>query len=104
MIRRIVCMTFRTDAIDDFLDLFEKRKDQIRYFPGCRHLELWQDRQNPQVFFTYSWWEAEDNLEAYRHSDLFKETWSSTKALFADRPRAWSLDQLHYLPGEKNAL
>ena len=33
------------------------------------------------------------NLEAYRNSKLFEETWTQTKALFADKPQAWSLQE-----------
>lgn len=92
MMRRIVRMTFRPEAVDAFLQIFEESKDQIRAFPGCLHLELWRDRSRPEVYFTYSLWSGPDALEAYRHSDLFRKTWARTKVLFAERPQAWSLD------------
>lgn len=88
-------MTFRSDAIEDFKSIFEERKEKIRHFEGCSHLELWQDKNDPRIFFTYSFWKHPDNLESYRHSELFKDTWSKTKALFDDKPAAWSVDQLH---------
>jgi heme-degrading monooxygenase HmoA len=44
------------------------------------------------VLFTYSLWESEADLNAYRHSELFEDTWKHTKALFADKPAAWSVD------------
>lgn len=91
MIRRIVKMTFRPEACTEFLDIFHSSKEQIRQFPGCRHLELWRNTDPDHVFMTYSWWERPSDLEAYRQSELFRQTWSRTKALFADRPEAWSL-------------
>jgi len=43
------------------------------------------------VFFTYSYWEHPDFLEQYRNSDFFKGVWTKTKALFSEKPEAWSV-------------
>ncbi len=93
MILRIVKMTFREDETENFLALFNERKNLIRTFEGCSHLELWQQAGIPNVFFTYSMWESEQHLDHYRFSELFKDTWAKTKALFADKPQAWSVEQ-----------
>ena len=97
MIVRIVQMTFREDAIKEFSSLFEERKQTIRNFPGCMHLELWQDSTHENVFFTYSIWNSEADLNHYRFSDFFKDTWGRTKALFAEKPNAWSVLRRHEL-------
>jgi len=91
MIVRIVQMTFRADSINDFTDLFEVRKQTIRSFRGCTHLELWQDSAHANVFFTYSIWDSQADLDHYRFSDFFKDTWGRTKVLFAEKPNAWSV-------------
>lgn len=91
MIIRIVKMTFRKSEIDAFTTLFEARKALIRSFEGCLHLELWQDAHQPHVFCTYSHWESEAHLDKYRFSELFKDTWARTKALFLSPPEATSL-------------
>lgn len=93
MIVRIVQMTFQTENVPLFLELFEERKLMIRNFDGCRHLELWQDAHAENVFFTYSIWESEQHLDHYRFSELFKDTWAKTKALFAEKARASSVKQ-----------
>ena len=93
MIVRIVQMTFRTDKTDEFVAMFNERKDRIRHFDGCRHLELWQDKKQPEIFFTYSHWDSETALDHYRFSEFFKETWGITKAMFAAPPQAWSVVQ-----------
>ena len=84
-------MEFREDEIENFLQLFNERKQQIRSFDGCKHLELWQDENNPTIFFTYSHWESESHLNHYRFSEFFKDTWAKTKRLFAEKPQAWSV-------------
>lgn len=94
MFVRIVKLSFHQENIPAFLENFEQNKDKIRNAPGNRLLELYQDKENPNLFFTYSYWEHEDDLENYRHSDLFKEVWSFTKKLFNDKPQAWSVDKL----------
>ena len=92
MIKRIVKLTFREEEVEKFLENFEQNKLKISGFEGCRHLELWRDKKAPNIFFTYSYWESEAALNAYRHSDLFKGIWSKTKVLFSDKPEAWSID------------
>jgi heme-degrading monooxygenase HmoA len=92
MIKRIVKLTFQPEKTTDFEAIFESSKTLIRSFPGCQHLELWRDKNNPEVFFTYSYWEDEAALEQYRHSELFKRTWAKTKALFGGKPEAWSVE------------
>ncbi|MBL7737736.1 MAG: antibiotic biosynthesis monooxygenase [Chitinophagaceae bacterium] len=95
---RIVKMVFREEDVETFQQLFAERKDRIRHFPGCRHLELWQDDKQKNIFFTYSNWDGEEWLDHYRFSEFFKETWSLTKALFADKPEAWTLNPLVIAP------
>ena len=95
MIKRIVKMTFRPDSWADFLDIFEKSCERIRASEGCHHLELVQDVNSPEIFFTLSIWEDEESLNGYRNSELFAATWEKTKALFGDRPSAWSTNVVH---------
>jgi len=54
-----------------------------------------QDLNQKNVFFTYSWWNSEGDLNAYRNSDLFKGVWVKTKLLFNDKPLAWSTEKIN---------
>lgn len=92
MIKRIVKLTFKKEKVETFLENFEKNKLKIRNFSGCHHLELWRDTHQPNTFFTYSYWESEEKLDAYRHSEFFKNVWSKTKILFSEKPQAWSIN------------
>ena len=91
---RVVRMTFRPEEVPAFLENFEAHKILIRNFPGCRHLELWQDENQKNIFVTYSHWESEAALNQYRDSQLFKSVWSFTKTLFSEKPQAWSTKKL----------
>jgi quinol monooxygenase YgiN len=95
---RIVKMTFDPEKVDEFLANFEQVKDQIRAFEGVEHLELLNDKNNSNIYFTYSIWKAEEYLEKYRHSDLFKSVWAVTKPMFTEKAEAWSVEQIVKLP------
>lgn len=90
MLIRIVRMTFRPDKLEAFLDHFDTVSSRIRAFPGCEHLELWQDARYPNICTTYSHWVDQAALDAYRDSDLFRAAWTKAKPLFAARPEAHS--------------
>jgi len=94
MIVRIVKMHFRAEEVDNFKLLFEDIKHKIRRFDGVTHLECLQDVNNPQLFFTYSHWEKPTDLENYRNSALFKDTWTKTKRMFAEKAEAWSTETI----------
>ncbi|WPR74162.1 antibiotic biosynthesis monooxygenase family protein [Algoriphagus sp. NG3] len=90
MLIRIVRMTFRPEAVEDFLENFNTHKNAIRNFSGCQHLELWQDENDKNIFLTHSHWESEEKLNQYRDSELFKSVWTFTKGLFLEKPQAFS--------------
>ncbi|MFB9054169.1 putative quinol monooxygenase [Formosa undariae] len=98
MFVRIVKLSFEPSKVDIFLSLFNSKKEDIRNFEGCTFLELYRDKKHQNIFFTYSYWDNEQALHNYRHSDLFISVWSETKQLFNDKPEAWSVDKLERLP------
>jgi heme-degrading monooxygenase HmoA len=70
MILRIVQLpiTPGTPEGNDFEQLFDAFKEKIAAAPGCYSLQLLKAQQ---CYFTYSRWEKESWLEAYRNSPLF---------------------------------
>lgn len=97
MFVRIVKMSFEPTKVSQFLANFESKKRLIRNFEGCEFLELYRDKNDSNVFFTYSYWDTEADLENYRQSELFKNVWQETKVLFNRKPEAWSVDKVHSL-------
>ena len=97
MLVRIVKLTFKPENISSFEQIFEQTKLTIRNFEGCNFLELYQEIDNPKVFFTYSHWSNEQALDSYRQSEFFKSVWSTTKLLFAEKPQAWSVNKMDTL-------
>jgi heme-degrading monooxygenase HmoA len=94
MMIRIVKMRFKAEEVEAFKAFFMTAKSRIRNFEGCQHLELWQEMNDEQTFFTYSHWDNESCLENYRQSDVFKEFWKVAKSKFSDKPEAWSHKQI----------
>ncbi|MDX2003391.1 MAG: antibiotic biosynthesis monooxygenase family protein [Chitinophagales bacterium] len=93
MIVRIVKLTFQPDRVDDFLGIFNEMKELISSSPGCLSLTLLRDKGRNNIFFTYSTWEDEASLEAYRQSETFSDVWSKAKVAFSDKPEAWTLQE-----------
>jgi heme-degrading monooxygenase HmoA len=95
-------MHFQSELSEEFLNLFERVKDNIRNFPGCKGLLLLRDKKNPEIMFTYSQWESENDLEAYRNSELFAATWKDTKNKFAFKAEAWTVEVQSYTNHNKS--
>ncbi|MDQ1166019.1 heme-degrading monooxygenase HmoA [Flavobacterium sp. SORGH_AS 622] len=88
MFVRIVKMSFHEEKIPDFLENFESVKEKIRNAEGNRFLELYQDKNDKCIFFTYSYWETEADLENYRNSELFNMVWDFTKKFIQCKARS----------------
>lgn len=95
MIIRIVKLSFHQEHISTFKAIFEESKQKILSQNGCRKVEMLQDVNTKNVFFTYSWWNSEADLNKYRQSELFEGVWAKTKILFNDRPMAWSTEKIN---------
>ena len=98
MLVRIVKLSLEEKNIEKFISNFDNQKKFIRNFYGCQFLEFYQDKNSKNIFFTHSYWDNEEALNNYRHSDLFKGIWSETKPMFNAKPEAWSVDKLDSLP------
>jgi autoinducer 2-degrading protein len=93
MIIRIVKMTFQPEKTTEFQAIFDASKQLIRNMEGCSHLELLNDINEPNIFFTYSYWDSETDLNNYRQSVVFANVWAKTKVLFSAKAEAWSVEQ-----------
>ena len=86
-------MHFTDAGVDEFLQIFNENKTAIRNFPGCSHLQLLKDYNDPNTYTTLSYWDGEQSLENYRKSELFGSVWGRVKTLFAERSQAFSLEK-----------
>ena len=89
MIERIVKLAIDPSSEQGtvFRAIFAESKNRIAGQPGCHGVHLLESERH---FFTFSIWESEDDLNAYRQSALFGQVWPKTKALFYDKPQAWT--------------
>ncbi|WP_310590614.1 antibiotic biosynthesis monooxygenase family protein [Dyadobacter sp. 3J3] len=94
IIIRIVRMTFYPEKTSEFQRIFEQSENVIRNMPGCLYLELWRDVADPNIFVTHSHWESVETLDDYRRTEFFGLVWKKTKALFADKPLAFSVEKV----------
>ena len=97
MIVRWVHMHFKSEEVEQFIVVFDECRDAIRMSPGCHSLRLLRDPADPCSIQTLSTWAKAEDLERYRQSPLFKDTWAKTKVLFDQKPRAYSYEVLREL-------
>jgi quinol monooxygenase YgiN len=90
MITRIVKLEICDEHIGDFRKLFTENKDHIESFPGCQQVILVHGTNAPNTHFTISRWQSEQDLENYRHSELFGKIWPTVKPWFMAPAQAWS--------------
>ena len=86
-------MHFNEKDLGEFLEIFDENKVAIRRFPGCTHLQLLTDPNDPLCYTTLSNWNDAADLEDYRTSELFAGVWKRVKPLFNKKSEAFSLNQ-----------
>ncbi|MFN5417991.1 MAG: putative quinol monooxygenase, partial [Flavobacteriia bacterium] len=89
MITRIVKLHFQEDKIQDFLTFFEGIKWKVAKQEDCFGMKLLQDKNHPEIVFTYSKWKDEKALNTYRDSELFGQVWPTIKPWFKEKAEAW---------------
>jgi autoinducer 2-degrading protein len=94
MITRIVKLHFQEEKVTDFLSLFDQVVTKVNAFPGCQKMHMLRDINNQSIFITHSLWNSEEDLNKYRDSELFQTIWPTIKPWFAEKPQAWSLDNV----------
>lgn len=94
MIIRIVKLTMHPEKTVTFTDYFDTVCQTIRNQPGCHQLQVWQDIHQPNIFFTYSIWNSEDDLNNYRDSPFFGTFWKTVKPWFGAKAEVWSFTKL----------
>jgi len=93
MITRIVKLAIDPNSPNgrEFEKIFDTSKSKIANQAGCLGVKMLRGEQH---YFTYSRWESVAHLNQYRKSALFGAVWPRTKALFYDKPEAWTLEEL----------
>jgi heme-degrading monooxygenase HmoA len=74
-------MHFTEAGVEEFLEIFNRHKEDIRNFPGCEHLQLLKDAEDDCCYTTLSHWDKPQSLENYRKSELFGKVWGRVKTL-----------------------
>ena len=74
--------------------IFKTTQPLIENQAGCKSVSLKQNIHQPNMFFTYSIWKTEEDLNAYRDTDLFIQVWKKIKAHFTHKAQAWSLNTI----------
>ena len=66
--------------------------NKISKSKGCHKVEILQDINDRNIFFSYSHWSSEEDLNNYRNSEMFKNIWGELRKMFAKKTQAWSTE------------
>ena len=95
MITRIVRLTVKDDASKEaFRNIYQRRNPFKNGVKGCKAVNIMRDVMHKNIYYTVSQWDSVDDLEAYRKSDYFKETWPMVKAQLSQRAEAFSMTEI----------
>jgi len=92
MIVRMVRMTFKPEEASRFVALYTNVSPKIKATKGCLAVGLYHDVEAEFTYATISEWESKEDLEAYRQSEFFKETWAKVKLMQSSRAVAHSYE------------
>lgn len=90
MITRIVKLEILPEKALEFRQVFAENQEKIAAFPGCNEVRLVHAKDNDSTHFTISLWNTEQDLENYRHSELFGKIWPTVKPWFREKAEAWT--------------
>ncbi len=98
MLIRIVKLKIKQQNLEAFLAAYKSRNPVENKINGCVSVKLTKVTTNSDLayheFCTISEWKSEIDLENYRNSPYFKETWTNLKPFFAQKAEAWSLTEI----------
>jgi heme-degrading monooxygenase HmoA len=83
-------MYFLPNKQMEFLKIFNEVKSTIFSMHGCISVDVVVEDNDPNMAKTVSYWESEADLNVYRNTPFFKETWQSCKVLFCNKAIATS--------------
>ena len=71
MVKLMVKVVIKQEGIEFFKNEFKNFIDETRKENGCISFQLFQDADNPKVFFVSEEWASQEHLENHQKSKYF---------------------------------
>ncbi len=97
MITRILKLNLKPERISDFIRYAELVLPKVLQMPGCKNVDLLQDKNDESTWFIYTIWESEASLNKYRKSEINIGFIRKLKEWLARDFQAWMVENM----GEK---
>ncbi|MDQ3032033.1 MAG: antibiotic biosynthesis monooxygenase [Myxococcota bacterium] len=85
MVIRVVVQV-RPEHVDAFAAHMRAESLQVRALEGCQRYELFRDPEAPGRFLLYEEWASREAFDAYRASDLLRESFAVLGPMMAAPP------------------
>lgn len=95
-------MTVKEQYIDSFRKRVPVISNEVRRVSGCMHNDIFRDRNNDNIFYSYTIWSSEEDIERYLKSMYYKEIWGDIWDYFKKEPMAWKIDNMFDYPSGEN--
>jgi len=98
MILRVVKMELIETKIGLFERFMSNLKDEKLRQEGCLHHDIFCDKDNNSIYFSYTIWNNEKSLKKYKKSELFKVVSQTIRSFCVKEPLAWTVENVFNSP------
>ncbi len=91
-------MTLKEAHVDSFKKRIPIISIEVRRVSGCMHNDIFRDKNKDNVFYSYTIWNSEEDIEKYLNSQYYKEIWNDLWDYFKIEPQAWKIDNIFDYP------
>ncbi len=98
MILRVVKMELIEKKVELFELFMKNLKDEKLKQEGCLHHDIFCDKDNSLIYFSYTIWATEKYLKKYKKTELFKEVTRTIRTLCFKEPIAWTVENVFNSP------
>ncbi|OFY24093.1 MAG: hypothetical protein A2W98_14235 [Bacteroidetes bacterium GWF2_33_38] len=87
-------MYLKSGENKSFATFMKPFQQKIRNFDGCIHHDIFPDKENDDIFYSYTIWKSESKVKKYRNSDLIKHISEAVMPKCTKEPIAWTVDEV----------
>lgn len=98
MILRIVKMEVDDTRIDFFENFMNNLSEEKLTLEGCLHHDFFCEKDNRNMYYSYTIWQSEKFLNKYKKTDLFKEVTRTLRHICIKEPIAWTVENVFNNP------
>ena len=102
MIIRVVKIPIKDASINSFIKRIPIISNEVRRVSGCIHNDIFRDKMKENIFYSYTIWNSDEDIEKYLGSQYYKDIWGDLWDYFEGTPKSWKIDNIFDYPSEES--